>query len=224
MILPYRVQINENSVSKNKNNSSCCLQVSIGSPAYEGEKLHSLIQWSLSKYKDFFLFVNDTLQRHNYLEIEENLRYTIASSEGDKWVERNKSYLPTNNDSIRIGIVHWERWLKDLQLQKILKDVNNLYQTDIHFKKTVEQDIKDYTARKQKRGIDLKYEKNLYKSCLDYILEEVAVYEVQQLRYGSINIHAGSQLNIFKLFKETNKSDFKLSQREAIYVNLKRRR
>jgi tRNA-dependent cyclodipeptide synthase len=224
MILPYHVQIRENTVSEYNVNNSCCLQISVGSPAYEGGKLYSLIEWCISKFKEIFFFVNDTLQRHNYLEIEEHSRYAIATNEGYHWVERNKCYFPKPEEALRVGIVHWERWLEDFLFQRTLKDFKSLYQNDLIFKKTVDQDIKEYTDRKLKSGISSKYEKVLYKSCLDYVLEEVAIYEIQQLSYGSINIHAGNQLKVFKYLKDNKTVNFRLSQREAIYVSLKKRR
>ncbi|MCB9989318.1 MAG: hypothetical protein H6868_08325 [Rhodospirillales bacterium] len=87
----YKVCINKRYGTLSTGN--CRVQVSVGSPKYEGEKFAALMEWAVRRYEHVQVIVSDTLQRHNGPEPDSPAAWNKARRQGMEWIKRNRLAL-----------------------------------------------------------------------------------------------------------------------------------
>ena len=153
--------------------SSCCLTISVGQPAHEGEYLCTTIE-SVSKcFSSCIIIVGDTLQRHNLqilTALSDDQANLKAEQLGKQWYERNADML--NNLRIPMKVVYWDYWRYHINFQNKLMIIKNLYQKNVEFQQCIYDVAQEFINRNiNKIAVisDIAFD-----LCKEYLLEECA--------------------------------------------------
>lgn len=155
------------------------LNISVGQPYHEGEKLHATTGWIRGRFNACVLNVCDTLQRHNM-----GGDAHAARVQGDAWLERNGADLSTLP---QLKITRWDDWTSQTDYIRSLDTVMRLYAEDSTFREAVEEAVRPESPEASRR----------------YILEETAVGMVMA-RDRVADIYPGSFLPLWDVLKGRN--------------------
>jgi hypothetical protein len=166
--------------------SNCCLTISVGQTAHEGDKLKAvLLAVSNKNFKVCNIIVGDTLQRHN-LQITRPLSDIEANEEskilGKQWYTRNISYIQEYL-TIPYSVWHWDYWQNHSSFNEKYLLINQLYTQDQCFKHCVDNTSKKFIDRNIDKLV-LKYD-HAFQLSNEYLLEECA----GMLIWADDNIH-----------------------------------
>ncbi len=177
IVSDYRVTVNGTYGQRAANRAR--IQVSVGNPKYEGNKLVALIKWCASRFEETEIILSDTLQRYNYSSGD--AAWDESRQEGDRWIERNAETLKG------LKITRWDDLLRDdafmPSMQKIESGLNNPEARKCLF---------EMAARFSTRN-DIPPEK-----CIAFLKEELAVFHFL-MQAPAVDIYAGTWVtNIFE--------------------------
>jgi tRNA-dependent cyclodipeptide synthase len=155
--------------------SSVMLPISIGQPYHEGEQFFSTTQLVNKNFKETKIVLADTLQRYNVNGPDDEKKVAALVKEGDKWLERNKDGIEQINN---VETKHWSDYLKHKDFEKKKTEIDQLYDTDSGFRKSVEDTVNHFLKRKYNLSLENITRENspLAQSCISYIKEECAVF------------------------------------------------
>lgn len=162
---------------KLRKKDAASLLISVGQTYCEGEKLEAAVDWINKNFSECFVDVADTLQRFNYMALENmspTHAETVAYEAGNIWLKRNEKIL--KNLSIPFTIRRWDFWRKRGGFNDMLIHAHELYATNKEFKAALDSDIKGFIARRQEDGsiTDHKTALRMAECSLQFILEEIA--------------------------------------------------
>ena len=194
----YKVKVkSEQSTHNWQNFDHARLQISVGQEYHEGDKLEAMLDWAAPRFETIDLCVNDTLQRFNLIfehGVSRFRAHDVAREEGDKWVERNRSYI-TRHPNVRVR--RWEDWKKDLIYKDYKFKIETLYYSDEAFKGAITDNIYSIWARRQATNPEL-YTSERFQDFFEmskiYLLEEITVFALMFERKTGIDIYPGTVL------------------------------
>lgn len=182
------------------------LQISVGQPYHEGDKLAAMLDWAAPRFETIDLCINDTLQRYN-LMFERNVSrfraLDVAREEGDKWLERNRSYIATHAN---VRVRRWEDWKTDPAYRAYKFKIETLFYSNEDFRRTIVDNIFSIWARRQATNPEL-YSSERFQDFFEmskiYLLEEVAVFALMFERKTGIDIYPGTVLFAVTAFQNS---------------------
>jgi tRNA-dependent cyclodipeptide synthase len=157
------------------------LDVSVGMPNFEGEKLQATMQWAKGKFTHVIVSVADTLQRHNYLAKGVGLEnaYNLSYKNGTDWIDRNAESLANTT------IIRWDTRLNHPLYMQYLKKTQDHLNDDSALYDALINEAQAYAARK---GLDVTNDR------ISYLIEEIAVFDLMFRVEPAADIYPGSIL------------------------------
>lgn len=158
--------------------SSCIMPISVGQLVHEGSKFLAVINLINRSFKSCTLMIDDSVQRHTIKigkeDIDDKAAYDLAVTEGNAWLERNKSSY--QQLTIPYNIVRWDDWLLKPRFQHTYSKVISLYNENETYSNAIKTNIVDFLSRYKIHHPDRKLDyERAFSLCLDYLLEECAV-------------------------------------------------
>lgn len=161
------------------------LQISMGNPKQDGEKLLAMTEWAASRFQRVVFIISDTLQRHNIA-----LRYGVGMKEaheialigGHQWMERNKKAIESVPQRI---VTLWDDWLAHPEYAASRRELNELHAKD--------QVLQEAVAAKAFRFCK-SHDPVVMATSTEFLLEEIAAIAIM-LRTPAADFYAGSWLN-----------------------------
>ena len=176
----YKVCINKHAGWQN--HSSARLQISVGNPKYEGEKLYAALEWCNHRFDLTILIVSDTLQRHNHIAkegLDSASAWKLSRLEGDRWLWRNH---PSIKKFKKCHITRWDEWLNHRNYQNSREAIDKAFMQE-----PLKGAMDKIVAERMKRTTTPEM-----KECTwNFVSEEFAVFACQH-EQRAINIYAGS--------------------------------
>ena len=179
----YKVFIKGNSTWQG--HTTARLQISMGNPKQDGEKLLAMTEWAAARFDKVVFVISDTLQRHNIsLRHGVSLQdaHEIALIGGHEWMARNKKAI----DSVPQRIVTlWDDWLAHPEYAASRRELNELYAKD--------QILQEAVAAKAFRFCKANDPVAMATST-EFLLEEIAAIAIM-FRTPAADFYAGTWLN-----------------------------
>lgn len=181
------------------------LQISVGQPYHEGEKLTATLDWVNDRFDKNIICVNDTLQRHNF-EFQGHSpedAFNISQQAGREWIERNYSAITSLEN---YEVVRWESWRQDPSYEYGLEVMNRLYRDKESFREEVDEEMRSFWERalKKDKSLDPSLFETFRTHSLRYLLEECAVFQLMFAKDNAVDIYPGSTLLPCKLGPHQN--------------------
>ena len=179
------------------------LQISVGQPYHEGDKLAATLDWVSHRFKHVIICVNDTLQSTNY-QFEEGLSartaFAKASNAGSNWLARNR-HLIEKLPSFEIH--RWEDWKTWPDYARSMHRTMQMYKNNHEFHEAVAGDIESRWQRRTRNSAtdDNARYAEFKKFSEQYLLEETAIFAMMYDRDRAIDVYPGSSLLPCTLFQ-----------------------
>ena len=173
------------------------LDISVGQPYHEGDKLLALTQWVTERFNAVSVNVCDTLQRFNFelSGLSPDRSYVKAYKQGDEWLQRA---APMINALPQVSVTRWDQWLQDPAYEVALQRSVYLYHHHFGLQHAVNAQIDELWQRKQRRASDHEHiDCEKFKALsIKYLLEEIAV-GILMAKECTADIYPGSYLKIW---------------------------
>lgn len=176
------------------------LDISVGAPNHEGERLETTLAWSASKFAHVIISVADTLQRHNMMADgcgEEDAR-RISYAEGTAWIERNSGsfqILPS------FSIKRWDERLTHPLYGQYLEKTQQYYERDDDIRIATRREAAHYLSR---RGSSA----SMSQHRIDYLVEELAVFDMLFNIEPAADVYPGSMLPFWDMPPWSDRAKF----------------
>lgn len=167
------------------------LQISVGNPKHEGEKLFALTEWAAARFGNITLVVSDTLQRYNLaldMGISLDDAYDVAHINGRKWLRDNARALEAFTLPQRVVTV-WDDWTTShTDYTAAREELDILFNTHDGLKSAITQKAREFCERRKNGHCCDK----ALETSIAYILEEVAAFSVMFRHTQAIDIYPGA--------------------------------
>ncbi len=190
---PYKVTVHQGADWQDY--TAARLQISVGMPNHEGEKFRATCAWVAARFKEAVVEVSDTLQRHNLvaagMSVPEAYEQSLAA--GDAWLARNRdalALLPA------VTLNRWEKWLRDDRFPARHAFAMALYDTHDGFRADIDAAADRFSKKDETQTADRR------RQSVAFLLEEAAVYSLQQEDKVAADIYPGTYLDIFSHFRD----------------------
>jgi tRNA-dependent cyclodipeptide synthase len=179
--------------------------ISLYSRAHTGTGLAHMIEWlnEESGFDFLRIGISDTLNRFGYMAdqgMPELQARAQCLSDGDKWLDNNRQIL--DRLSIPHEIIRWDHWQTRSPEKINLNRAHYMkaFRTHPAFREELLKDIDNFVRRKYNVTLpQIDFEKS--KLCLDYLIEELAVYEEIFRNFSCTTIYPAKQLNVLTLLR-----------------------
>ncbi|MBK67715.1 MAG: hypothetical protein CMP22_06255 [Rickettsiales bacterium] len=171
---PYKIDC-KNIGYTNYSLEECVIGISMGKNYHKDEKLQSLINWALNRYKTVHILVADTLQRHNIKfskKVSMDEARLIAKKQGDDWLAENQEYLDDTH------VIRWDDLLNLDEVKLYNKLLTSKYNATPEIRYNIDSTIKKAHFRFYKKDSKLFSITNFqefYRQSKTYLLEEGAI-------------------------------------------------
>lgn len=206
-------------------------EISTGNPNCSGTPLQLQMNWAVAKARRFEFSLGDTLRVHNYTSVghpefgvlSETEAEAVAKSDGDAWIEANKSSIASILQGAQYEIVRWSDWKSRPGYESYFAELKLAYASDRAFAAIVRQDLISYLARQRLRFRSFRpaSDEAVIDRLAQYLLEELAVYAIQAARGNTINVYPGGQMKVFKRMNEFAAVPAALKRRHYAYFEIK---
>ena len=177
----------------------CYIGISLENPLFEGETLPAMLGWATSRFEQCLVIIGDYLNRFNEQIIngcDANKAGEFAIIQGDSFISKTKEIF----GQLPAGKVQLTRWKEHLQGEGFSRSKNildEIFESNEEFRASVEYDAVSFVKRQQKhnRSLSLGIEEAIRLSC-EYILEEVAVFNVLSERGWNVELYPGPELRV----------------------------
>jgi tRNA-dependent cyclodipeptide synthase len=182
-----------------RKHARCRLDVSVGQPYHEGEKLKATVDWVNRYAGDPFdwcdIVVVDSLQRHTMAARDGTDPATAlqkATEQGDEWIARNQSVI----DALRVpvSLLRWQMLIEDPQFRAMRARLDALVAAEPLFADAIERGAELFVSRARKHGAVIRDEPLWLRCSRDYLIEEMAVIAILQEVRPAIDCYPGSWL------------------------------
>lgn len=195
---PYLVKVRSGQSTDNwQDFEAARLQISVGNERHEAEKLSAVSEWCLSRFKEVFFCVNDTLQRFNLMfeqRIKEEDAQKKASKLGQQWITRNQAIL---ENVPQAKLVTWEEWKEKAAYNKGYLKTQWFYSNNEEFRASIDDNIEEIWSRRAKSNPTIYTEKR-FDEFLDiskrFLLEEITAFSLMFHEKEAIDIYPGTTL------------------------------
>lgn len=157
--------------------STCVLPISVGQPYHENMKFEWTIQLVNQHFKECFIMICDSLQRHTlslkYPLHQEAQLHQKSIEAGDFWWERNKKTI----DKLKIPyqLMRWDQWLSTPTYKKNRVLIDKWYQNDFELRQIMNHTISKFLIRAQEKNTFGLKADQLFHICLEYTKEEMSI-------------------------------------------------
>lgn len=183
------------------------IQVSVGQPYHEGEKLRATLEWAAARFKCVRIWVNDTLQRHTMMYehgYDADEARTAARQAGQEWLERNAALLAAVP---QLEILRWDSMLNDTDFRYMHFLTAQFYKNNAEFRESLDASILNIWSRRygtvtvagQAESEDEAFHRFAGFSRA-YLLEEIAVFSMVSHREKAIDVYPGSLCREMAIF------------------------
>ena len=200
--------------------SLCRMEISIGQPYHEGEKLRLALDWARNNYKQTIILLGDTQQRFNIafregLEINQALK--VAYDRGIEWVDRNKSIIGD------IEVISWNYFLNHPNFLNTKQAVLDLLDNGSEFQVNLEDAVLDFYERS---GVSSSQRDEFMSISREYLIEETAGLAIAYKEYQGFSAYPGSFFDMWGCFigKKTPKGLEGLSNAHCVRLCFNRRK
>ena len=195
------------------------IEISMQNGDCSGQSLALILEWVGDGWNSITLSVGDALHRYNIFVVERahNPSFTMLDADqkatqlGDEWLVKNLTLLQMAN--LQSRVVRWSDWLSHPQFETILAKYVDYYDSEQEFRDAIATDIHAHNARRGFSG------KDAVEFQAQYILEEVAVYHLQNVKMPCIHIYPGSKLKTLQYLETSKNPSIKLNRHYA-YVQV----
>lgn len=185
-------------------NFTASMEISINNPRCSGSFLECMLTWSSSRFQNFVFSIGDTLRVHNYINVGHPRHgrlqlpqaQEVALEEGNAWVRANRDLLDNMLGDTGYELIQWDKWKKHVDFLPYVSNLRQLFDTDTAFRKLILDDLRGYLARNSWSSIEI-VQSNLA-GLAEYVIEELAVYQIQAEQGDIVNIYPGGQMKVFK--------------------------
>lgn len=199
--------------------------ISMHSRSHTGEGLRHMIEWINEKSCFGFIRigVSDTLNRFNYMvdeKLNEEQAHKKALAIGDAWLDMNSGILASL--TLPHEIIRWDHWEKTYpaNVSRNRRTYLEAFRTIPEFRMAMLQDIENFTLRSYGTTPN-KTDFETTKKCVNYLIEELAVYEEIYRNYPNTTIYPAKQLHVIELLRSGFmglSETFPLSRFERLYI------
>jgi len=167
--------------------------------------------------------MGDHLNRINeqiFKGIKEDEAIINSIKTGDDLIEKFEDELRAMS-SQNITIHRWQQYYNDNNVNIIKSKFINLFNMHKRFREEIQTCSMKFIGRQVKNGNALKIEEEaaIMLSC-EYLIEEMAVFDVLIARGYRVQVYPGNQLNILKQFARGDFCDIDTNLINGIYVDL----
>lgn len=187
----YRVNVKKANNWKRYNRAR--LGISVGKPNHEGEKFFKTLEWVNARFRDIEVRVSDTLQRFNFPG-DPASNIAACHMAGTDWIERNKTVLKKYPN---ILLYRWDDLLNDPDLPRH-RNILAQKMAEPDFRDVFEADVQEHAFRTKKDP----------DRCQAFMLEEFAIFHMQQEKRPASDIYPGSFFACHELLRD----DFALTR------------
>lgn len=171
------------------------LQISVGQPYHEGEKLAATVDWIGHRFDRAIVCVNDTLQRHNLMfeGMAEPRALRQCIENGTRWIDRNRAALARLP---KLEIHRFEDWRRQPGFERELGRLRSLHASDPLFRVAIEDEVRSFWQRRiRSTGLSEAYRFAAFaQHSTDYLLEETAAFFLMFEQDRAVDIYPGSTL------------------------------
>lgn len=151
-------------------NKSCILLISVGKKYHEAERLEETIQLiNRSGFSSCMIAVNDTLQRHNFIDMSDEDAYDYALRLGDEWLTRNMKYI--HKLKAKTTIVRWQESLQHPLYEAYYQKLLIAYRDNPVYKNAIDSTANAFINRQpNSENADI-----MFRKAIEYLLEECPI-------------------------------------------------
>ena len=161
------------------------------------EALRQIFEWTKERLGPFDLLIGDYLQRHNYQAFRgfsEPVAIEKAMQEGERTMEFLRS-LTNRLEFDHVSMISARSFYTKPDFDNRCGRFGQLYAERDDFKSLVREGADSFLARKYP---ELLHDDSVYGHCIQYQLEELAIFEVLVERGFGAFVYAGGQLPVMK--------------------------
>ena len=173
-----------------RNYNTIRLEISVGQEYHEGEKQFLAGKWARDNFTNRYIILGDLPQRFNMALVKGGRPddyKKICLENGDAWLERNCNAI------MGIKVTRWQDWMNHEDFQKTYQQICSLYKYNSNFANAVKQTGLGFINRQNWPSKHLKV-------CIDYLLEECAVFAVAYNEMGGISAYPGTYIDMLSMF------------------------
>jgi tRNA-dependent cyclodipeptide synthase len=203
------------------------IEISIGNPRCRGRFLECQVHWSKPLFEHVEFSVGDTLRVYNYQtlghpalgRLSSAEARAVASGEGDEWVRQNENAIKMILGDSDYRIVRWEEWKASPNFVPYFSMLSELYRANEEFRECLLSDIFAYARRQDANAAPLS--RPDANRLATYLIEELAVYQIQATIRPTVNVYPGGVMQIFKRMKEFQGMPSALVNRNFVYLEIR---
>jgi tRNA-dependent cyclodipeptide synthase len=177
----------------------CYLGISLENPLFSGDSLKAMLIWAAEKFEQCLVIVGDYLARFDEQIItgcDENRAGQLAIKRGDSFISQTKDIFSTL-PAERITLTRWKERLQTEEFKRSKKILDEIFDTDVDFRKAVEYDAMSFVERQKKHNQHPAVEADVaLQFCRRYIMEEIAVFSSLSERGWGVELYPGSELRV----------------------------
>lgn len=201
----------------------CFLGISLSNPFFQGKHLPKVLKWIDNNFDECNIIIADHLHRFNEY-IFNNKTDEDASKECvemGKQIHENLKELIKQIQGTKFKIYHWLDYFKTQEFKEHLEKIILYFKSNPDFKNSVVNSSNQFIDKQLKRGyrIHVTREEAIKKSS-EYILEEMAVFDILIQKDYLVQVYPGSQLNVLKEIANNKFPDFNTNLKNGIYIDL----
>lgn len=201
------------------------MEISISNPHCSDSFLECMLTWASSRFQNFVFSIGDTLRVHNYINVghprhgllQLSQAQEVALEEGNAWVRTNRDLLDNMLGDTGYELIQWDKWKKHADFLTYVNNLRQSFDTNTAFRMMILDDLRGYLARNSCSSADIM--KSNLTGLAEYVLEELAVYQIQAEQGDIVNIYPGGQMKVFKNAADIECLPISLRRRHFAYIN-----
>ncbi|HEV2755930.1 MAG TPA: tRNA-dependent cyclodipeptide synthase [Actinomycetota bacterium] len=202
-------------------------EISISNSRCSSRFLTCQMNWASDRFEEFEFSIADTLRAYNYVALGHpihgrltlNAAQQVTKDEGRRWVEQNLPAIHAVLGNKPFRLMNWETWRSEPRFDSNFALLRSVYETDTSFRSCVDADVSAYAAR-QRHGHKTLDDQEMEKLAL-YLLEELAVYQIQAETRPTVNIYPGGMMQVFRRMGSFTEIPESLKGRHFAYFEIR---
>ena len=202
----------------------CYLGISLENPLFEGDSLHAMLVWAAEKFENCLVIVGDYLSRFNErisAGCDENKAGELALKLGDSFISQTREIF-TGLPPGKIRLTRWREHLQSDRFRSAKKILDCVFESNEQFRAAVEYDALSFVKRQKKHNVNLAVPmEQAIRLSSEYILEEVAVFNVLSESGWTVELYPGSELRVLAEVAKGEYPDVPAGLKGRVNVELK---
>lgn len=175
--------------------------ISMCSRNHTGGSLNAIVSWlNTANFSQIRIGISDTLNRHNHIMNGHSDAWKMAREEGDLWLKNNIKTI--ERLTIPYQIFRWDDWIKKSPEAVAINKAKyrQAFYSDQIMRDALLTDMDAFYSRKGSLLSQTSFETAAHS--LNYLVEELAVYDEIFKDYPCTVIYPGKQLKCFEAIRE----------------------